>query len=93
MKAVVLFWISELGNFWTIFNKFRYKMPSQNLHADKKSQGKKDETFHHRTDHESEGKYRYSSILSLTTVLHGSWAVIAMPQSLFPQEVEPVPIV
>jgi hypothetical protein len=45
MKAVVLFWISELGNFGSIFTKFRYKMPSQNLPADRNTQGKKDGIF------------------------------------------------
>jgi hypothetical protein len=82
MKAIVSFWISELGNFWSIFTKFRYKMPSQNHPSYKNTQGKKDETFHYRTGHaEPEGKYRYSSILSSITVLHVSWAVNAMPQS------------
>ena len=51
-KAVVSNWISDVGNFRSIFTKFRYKMPSQNLPADKNIQGKKDGPFHPRTGHE-----------------------------------------
>jgi hypothetical protein len=45
MKAVVSVWIRELGNFGSIFTKFRYKMPSQNLLADKNTQRKRTELF------------------------------------------------
>jgi len=47
-----------------------------------------------KTGHKNpEGKYMYSSTLSLTSALEDGWVVNATPRSPYPQENDPMPII
>jgi hypothetical protein len=76
-----------------IFSSLLGKCKGKGKGKDKgKGKGKSRDKYkvHHRTYHESTEGGRYSSSLSLTSVMNGAWMVNAKSWSLYPWKREPL---